>query len=756
MPSWTNVHSSGRRQGSRRRPRAASHRPSSRRRSSRPASRSRRLPSPPPSSRERCRRRSARPFTTACAPRFFPCARHIAEIRGLLNQAIRRLERLEGDLLAERPRAARAGGRPGSQAANLGDVSRDPGAPRPGGREAQWRRISPATRPRARPQTGRGLRSGHENAQVRPRGRQGRRGRRQLRRYSLSPVRVRARPRVREYSGRRMDAASSTTTCRRRGSRSTRPSGATPRGCSCTSEQPARSGTARSSNCRGDRAASSRRERHEGGAGSDQDRASRRVKCCCSSLPTKEAASGSPSPRPTRQVKAGVRGASSSSSTLARALAGAAQRGAGWRSTVAAIHHGSGWRPVAVPDRLRGTSRAPPPRRRRAAISAGTARRGSTSSASRSTSASTPSGRLTATTSRSTSCTASATAVRPEAWERIRGCRRVCSPSGRRRCACSRRSRSNGLLHGRTSLFVTPGFGFRRVDALLTNSICRARRLLALVMAFAGVEETRRLYRLAIAERYRFYSFGDAMLDPVSFEGSRRDRRGRPRRGPPHRARRRPDARLHARRHAGDRQGPRPGRGPRRVGSQIILGNTYHLTCAPATNSIARPGRPAPLHGLGPARSSPTPAGSRSSRSRHPQDHRRRRHVPLAHRRRASAAHARAGRRDPAEPRLRHRDVPRRVPAGRRDPRRAQEAVARTTLLGRALHATPPRARPDAVRHRPGRQRTSSCARRSIEEIAALDFPGYALGGFASARAGRDARRDAGRRRSSRATSRAT
>ncbi len=69
-----------------------------------------------------------------------------------------------------------------------------------------------------------------------------------------------------------------------------------------------------------------------------------------------------------------------------------------------------------------------------------------------------------------------------------------------------------GVLHGRTELFVTPGFAFRRVDALLTNFHLPRSTLLALVMAFAGVEETRRLYRLAIAERYRFYSFGDAML----------------------------------------------------------------------------------------------------------------------------------------------------------------------------------------------------------------------------------------------------
>ena len=67
-------------------------------------------------------------------------------------------------------------------------------------------------------------------------------------------------------------------------------------------------------------------------------------------------------------------------------------------------------------------------------------------------------------------------------------------------------------LAGRTELFITPGFEFRRVDHLLTNFHLPRSTLLALVMAFAGAEEVRRLYELAIAERYRFYSFGDAML----------------------------------------------------------------------------------------------------------------------------------------------------------------------------------------------------------------------------------------------------
>jgi S-adenosylmethionine:tRNA ribosyltransferase-isomerase len=69
-----------------------------------------------------------------------------------------------------------------------------------------------------------------------------------------------------------------------------------------------------------------------------------------------------------------------------------------------------------------------------------------------------------------------------------------------------------GELRGRTTLFITPGFEFRRVDALLTNFHLPRSTLLALVMAFTGVEAVQTIYREAIAERYRFYSFGDAML----------------------------------------------------------------------------------------------------------------------------------------------------------------------------------------------------------------------------------------------------
>jgi S-adenosylmethionine:tRNA ribosyltransferase-isomerase len=101
--------------------------------------------------------------------------------------------------------------------------------------------------------------------------------------------------------------------------------------------------------------------------------------------------------------------------------------------------------------------------------------------------------------------------VRPEAWERIRTAERVLAV-GTTTVRVLETLARGAPLTGRTTLFVTPGFEFRRVDALLTNFHLPRSTLLALVMAFAGIEETRRLYELAIAERYRFYSFGDAML----------------------------------------------------------------------------------------------------------------------------------------------------------------------------------------------------------------------------------------------------
>jgi len=65
---------------------------------------------------------------------------------------------------------------------------------------------------------------------------------------------------------------------------------------------------------------------------------------------------------------------------------------------------------------------------------------------------------------------------------------------------------------GRCDLFLRPGSAFRAVDALVTNFHLPKSSLLMLVSAFAGRELILEAYRHAVSERYRFYSYGDAML----------------------------------------------------------------------------------------------------------------------------------------------------------------------------------------------------------------------------------------------------
>ena len=101
--------------------------------------------------------------------------------------------------------------------------------------------------------------------------------------------------------------------------------------------------------------------------------------------------------------------------------------------------------------------------------------------------------------------------VGPAAWSRIEAAARVLAVGTTTTRVLETVARG-GPLSGRSDLFITPGFDFRRVDGLLTNFHLPRTTLLALVMAFAGEEPTRELYALAIRERYRFYTFGDAML----------------------------------------------------------------------------------------------------------------------------------------------------------------------------------------------------------------------------------------------------
>jgi len=70
---------------------------------------------------------------------------------------------------------------------------------------------------------------------------------------------------------------------------------------------------------------------------------------------------------------------------------------------------------------------------------------------------------------------------------------------------------SSGQAAGDTGIFITPGFDFRVVDALITNFHLPRSTLMMLVSAFAGYERVMALYRHAIAARYRFFSYGDAM-----------------------------------------------------------------------------------------------------------------------------------------------------------------------------------------------------------------------------------------------------
>ena len=65
---------------------------------------------------------------------------------------------------------------------------------------------------------------------------------------------------------------------------------------------------------------------------------------------------------------------------------------------------------------------------------------------------------------------------------------------------------------GETDIFITPGYRFRVVERLLTNFHLPKSTLLMLVSAFAGLDHVHNAYRHAVAERYRFFSYGDAML----------------------------------------------------------------------------------------------------------------------------------------------------------------------------------------------------------------------------------------------------
>ena len=75
--------------------------------------------------------------------------------------------------------------------------------------------------------------------------------------------------------------------------------------------------------------------------------------------------------------------------------------------------------------------------------------------------------------------------------------------------------RSDGTLHaksGWTDIFIYPGYKFKVIDGLITNFHLPESTLLMLVSALAGREHILNAYNIAVKERYRFFSFGDAMF----------------------------------------------------------------------------------------------------------------------------------------------------------------------------------------------------------------------------------------------------
>jgi S-adenosylmethionine:tRNA ribosyltransferase-isomerase len=101
--------------------------------------------------------------------------------------------------------------------------------------------------------------------------------------------------------------------------------------------------------------------------------------------------------------------------------------------------------------------------------------------------------------------------VPAEAARTIEGARRVVA-AGTTVARTLETWAATGEPEGDSTLFVYPGYRWRSVDTLLTNFHLPRSTLLAMVMSFAGKDLVREAYRVAVAERYRFYSFGDAML----------------------------------------------------------------------------------------------------------------------------------------------------------------------------------------------------------------------------------------------------
>jgi len=94
----------------------------------------------------------------------------------------------------------------------------------------------------------------------------------------------------------------------------------------------------------------------------------------------------------------------------------------------------------------------------------------------------------------------------------VRSLEAAASASGEASGSVQREARIPAPFHGETRLFITPGFRFQVVDALLTNFHLPQSTLLMLVCAFGGYDALMRAYCHAVQQRYRFFSYGDAMF----------------------------------------------------------------------------------------------------------------------------------------------------------------------------------------------------------------------------------------------------
>jgi S-adenosylmethionine:tRNA ribosyltransferase-isomerase len=101
--------------------------------------------------------------------------------------------------------------------------------------------------------------------------------------------------------------------------------------------------------------------------------------------------------------------------------------------------------------------------------------------------------------------------IAESAWTEISAARRVVAV-GTTSVRTIESAARTGSLEGSTNLFIYPGYDFRRVGAMLTNFHLPGTSLLLLVSALAGKELVLAAYRHAVAERYRFFSYGDCML----------------------------------------------------------------------------------------------------------------------------------------------------------------------------------------------------------------------------------------------------